>query len=472
MVKFLEHLEKTNHTSLAENIIAQLLIVGCAVLVYYAITLKLYVLIAIPPLILSVAYVIFKPDHIIYLFVMSHFLSIPLYKKMSFVVSVPELMYHVLIFSFICAPTFLKTVRKFFFPRNTAFYLLIVLFVISIFSWIINVPTLQSKFILSGAWYIYRFTQLLLVFYIFYNLEMSEEFKERLVYIVVIFMALQVFVCVLQFYIHSDLSYAVARNRVHGTFGHHHAMIGSYALIPIGFALYRYFTHDTLRDKIIALVLAIASFSVIILAGARSALSGVILAGALYTVMSFRFKKIYFIYLLGALLLLILLYFLTPLKLIVNQTFFSQETHTLDASSASRFLIWLGGIQHFINADWMTKLFGTGIGSYHSIEYGFSIWNGERGISGAHNNYLHVLCEVGIVGLIVFLLLFWYILKALYIKGKECHLARMYFFVTIALLGSGLTQETFWFQAALGSLWLFYIFFLTLILKPNKGITE
>ncbi len=472
MVIFVLPSTGSNKTSITENIIGQLLIASCLVLFYYAFTMKLYFLVALPVLLFGVVYLLFKPDHIIYLFFISHFLSVPLLRRMSFVVSVPEIMYYVMVMSFICSPHFLKTVAKFRYPESPVFNRLLLLFMFGIVSWILNLSNLKSEFILSGAWYLLRYTQLFIVFYIFTNLNISRKTIEQYVYIVAILMASELLICILQFYLNIGEGYASARNTVHGTFGYNHAMIGTYSIVPLCFALYRYIIAKTTNEKLIAIGLSVAVFAVIIMSGARSSLLGVICAGCLYTVMSFKFKKIYFVYLVSMMFLFVLLYFLTPLSRIIDQTFFSQETHTLDVSSASRFIIWLGAIKHFINAEIITKLFGVGIGSYYTIDYDIAIWGGARGINGAHNIYLHVLCEVGILGLLAFCWLFGTILRELHKKGKYDPLAQMYFFATVALLASGLAQETFWFQGSLGSVWLFYIFFLTLILKKEQRITE
>ena len=99
------------------------------------------------------------------------------------------------------------------------------------------------------------------------------------------------------------------------------------------------------------------------------------------------------------------------------------------------------------------------------------IWGSSKAASGAHNNLLHVLCEIGIFGLIIYILFFYNVLKGLY-RYFNNPLSKAYFFLTIALLASGITQETFWFQKAFGSFWLFYMLFLAIILQNNQKVEK
>lgn len=62
-------------------------------------------------------------------------------------------------------------------------------------------------------------------------------------------------------------------------------------------------------------------------------------------------------------------------------------------------------------------------------------------------------------------------------RMRTDRLAFAYFFLTIALLGSAMAQETFWFQKSLGTVWIMYMIVLALILrqpyeKPSRPVRE
>ena len=206
---------------------------------------------------------------------------------------------------------------------------------------------------------------------------------------------------------------------------------------------------------------------IITLSASRSAYFGIFFSLIVFFLFHFRFKMKHFIYLFLIIVGLTALYFFTPLGANVSLTFQSNQTKYLDLSSASRFVIWLGAVKHFISADILTKLFGVGIGCYQTIQYGFVIFGESKAITGAHNNFLHVLSELGLTGLIIYSVLFFQICKILFNRMDD-PLAKSFFFLTIALLASSLTQETFWFQKSFGSFWLFYGFFLAIVLQTKQ----
>jgi O-antigen ligase len=212
---------------------------------------------------------------------------------------------------------------------------------------------------------------------------------------------------------------------------------------------------------------ALLSLLVLIISGSRSVLAGVAVALLVMFILRFRWKWTYILGAAGFAIGIGGLLVVTPLKSIMLQTIQSQETGALDVSSLLRLRIWQGAIDHFAEWGWFKRLVGEGIGAYSSIQYDQFVTIARRA-SGAHNNFLHALIETGLVGLVTFLLLFGGILALLYRRSKRDKLSLAFFYITLALLFSGLTQETFWFQPALLNFWLFYMSLLCVILRGQR----
>jgi O-antigen ligase len=142
-------------------------------------------------------------------------------------------------------------------------------------------------------------------------------------------------------------------------------------------------------------------------------------------------------------------------------------------SSFGRLLIWKGSVEHFLKAPITEKLIGCGPGTFKTIPFSFFVFD-RKGSSGAHNNFLHVLIETGIIGFVLFVYFFSVALYSLFKHSKTDPLAGLFFYGTIALLGSGFSQETFWMQFVFGNLWLFHTVLLGLIVgRPiSQGITK
>ena len=254
----------------------------------------------------------------------------------------------------------------------------------------------------------------------------------------------------------------------HGTYGHH-AMIGNIMLISIAWCTAFLLTARNQVFKVLSGVLAFCSLLAIIFSQSRSALTGIVLALAIMLAASFKLTKKFILSSAITIFIVGLLYFLTPLNLIIYNTLHASPIG-LDMSSYSRFFIWRGAWDFFIHSPWQIKLLGHGMGQYSLIPYHLWLEAGKY-TSGAHNNFLQALIETGALGLIVFAGLFFVILKELWRQRKDNQFSRFFFYGTIALLGSGFTQETFWFQNSFGSFWLFYTCCLSIVLCRNNKAT-
>ncbi len=345
---------------------------------------------------------------------------------------------------------------------------LIIFFLCALFSFLFNVVNFEGVFIYFSLWYLIKLCQLFIIFRIFSIQFFSKEDIERVLSLCIILSLFQLPIILIQTR-YSNPSSNYDMGGVSGTFTYHPSMIALCMIIPMAFSMYRFFSSNRLFYKVLYACAGFISLYILFASASRSAIFGIAISVLFAIVISFRFKTKIILNLSIVAIALVFLYNFLPLKDIVNATLHSQDTGTLDLSSYSRFYIWYGAYLHFLKVGILQKLFGIGIGTFSSIPYEFVIWGIAKSATGAHNNFLHVLLEIGIVGFISFILLFFFILKELY-KYSTNMLCRMFFFLTIALLASGLTQETFWFQKAFGSFWLYYIFLLAIVLQSNNKV--
>ncbi|MEH1831613.1 MAG: O-antigen ligase family protein [Nostoc sp.] len=142
----------------------------------------------------------------------------------------------------------------------------------------------------------------------------------------------------------------------------------------------------------------------------------------------------------------------------VEGSVLDRQTTLLDASNAEnlsgRDSIWEEKIK-FLNQEPLRWIVGTGFGS---------AW--DNGVDGgsAHLLFLHIILENGIIGLLIFSILFYKIIYFLY--KNELHIKPI-FWVTIALLVTSFTQEIFYPVPAMGSFVGFYLCSVAIALRKD-----
>ncbi len=327
-----------------------------------------------------------------------------------------------------------------------------------------NVDSQQHWALITAGWYWLNFLQLILGWHIaliiFRNIS-----RNTLINIILIIGLFQCCVASLQ-WLHLGATSIDHLRAVTGTLGEHHSMLANMMLFPLGFSIYRLTQSTALRQRVAYTCCAFAVFWTIIITGSRSTLLGIVAAILILLRPRLNLKSIAIILLTMASVYVAIRF--TLFGDILWETVRSETTGGLDYSSQSRLLIWKSTLQNFISSSPLTKVVGFGLGFFHTIKHDFFFFY-SRSASGAHNNYLHVLTEGGVVGLGIFIALFITILRQLHHAGRSDRAARVYFFITIALLVSGLTQETFWFQPAFPNLWLFYMTLLAAILVSARN---
>lgn len=123
-----------------------------------------------------------------------------------------------------------------------------------------------------------------------------------------------------------------------------------------------------------------------------------------------------------------------------------------EQAHAERIRIWTGA-WHMAQEH---PLMGVGLGNYaDQYQHKYILAEAkERTISHAHNNFLMMLAENGIVGLLAFCSMFGYFLYWSW-KNKSSMFALMIFFVTVIILLHGMVDYTYSGHSALRLYWLF-----------------
>lgn len=148
----------------------------------------------------------------------------------------------------------------------------------------------------------------------------------------------------------------------------------------------------------------------------------------------------------------------------IEDTIIARQATLLDAGNtenlSGRYEIWVARLA-FLNEQPIRWLLGVGFGA---------AWDEWDAAENAHMLPLHIILENGIIGLIIFSILFYQILYLLYkYENKE----KAIYWLTIALLLGSSTQETFYPVPAFGNFLGFYLCAVAIALrKPVPAIHE
>jgi|WetSurMetagenome_2_1015567.scaffolds.fasta_scaffold00110_19 O-antigen ligase len=440
------------------------LVLAC---IFLYVTSNLYYPLLIPLICLVGMLVVAYPTSLMYLFFISFFLGIHLLTRFDYLfIDMPHLVLPLLFVGFL---------SRYLLPRGDdcihthipvpAFLSLLVFMALASVSFFLNVGHHHLRNTAISLWYLLNLACLVGGIR-FFSLSWVKEFKERVVVLVIVLSAMEIPVMAFQMMHLKDYSVGTLQ-KITGTFTSHHAMLANMMTFSLGFCLYKLLDAASVSRKVVYGSLSFLFLNMIIFSGSRSNLIGIFAATAILALLRLRLKPLSLSYIFLGIVFMFLLFQFSPLHHLVSGTVKSSETGTLDYSSLGRLYIWKGATDHFLKAPIIEKAFGVGIANFPTIQFSTFIFD-LKFASGAHDNFLHVLLETGVVGFVSFMTYFIVVLVLLYQQGKKDHLALAYFFITLALLVSGITQETFWFQPAFGLLWLFHTSLLALILDRYK----
>jgi O-antigen ligase len=410
---------------------------------------------------ITVLFIIKYPELITYLFVISLFFGFLFYRNAEIGFTISDFLFVIITFSFISGLFFYKNKKEKLIgdKQNQIIIAYSVFIFFSIFSLFANLQKLPNNYLFLGIIKVFFLVQYLIVFLIFSMAKFKSNYVINLIYL---FSVLQFPIVIYQYF--GGLSANSDINRdVCGIMSYHHGMIGTFMLMPLGLIIGHIKCELSPIKRCVMVILAGIFLTQIILSGNRSSLLGLGISTVFFLILNFKFKKKYLIIVVLVLFFSYILYQLTPLKSLISATFQSGTSTTIDTSSLGRLIIWKGALDFFANSEMIVKFFGVGMGAFALIPLNVVIFNGMKIAFGAHNNFINVLCETGIFGFLAFSAFFAITLWRLY---KIDHpIAKSFFYTTIALLFSGLTQESFWVTSALHNLWVFYMIFLAIIMK-------
>lgn len=349
------------------------------------------------------------------------------------------------------------------------FYPYMIFFLFCTISFFLNLYRYNAVMTAFSLWYLIRCLQLILVIIMISYVKVSTKMLEMFYDAVIVCTILQFPVAVMQILGGNDMT---------GTLTDHHGYFGTMLIIPFLLSVYKLLrvlkTDNRLSGTIYYLSSSVIILYMIYGSRCRSALLGLIVSMLIYLlniVMRKDLKTIAISILsISAITLISVKY--TPLGEVINNSLHSSETvSNVDVSSLSRLLIWKYTWLNFVNFPLLTKLSGIGIGTFVFLQQHFVLWNGNQTFTGAHQNLLHVLVETGFFGFVSFIMIFIVTIKQLF-KERSRTISAIGLFITISLLFSGITQETFWFQASHGTLWLFYTTVIALIIRHTNICRE
>ncbi len=434
------------------------------------IALNSYYPLLIPLALITGAFIFIYPVVTIFLFFAAFLIGSHLYEKWGFFfIDMPHLVIPIMVLGYFSR--YFSSSHAISYPMHfprSVFRVLLLFLGTAFISFILNADSHPPRQNLISISYLVNLGLLVLAV-CFFSQQWVKDLKMKIIATVIFLSAMEIPVIAGQIMHMKDYSIGTLQ-KVTGTFTTHHSMLANMITFSLGFTLCKLLDASSLKKKIIYGVLAFTFLDMIIFSGSRGNITGIFCAGIIVSILRIRPKPIHLVYIVSIILMAVILIQFSPLRDIISGTVRSKETGTLDMSSLGRLYVWKGAVDHYLKASILEKTFGIGIANFATIQYPYFIFHAKHA-SGAHNNFLHVLLETGICGLVLFMTYFIMVLVKLFRQSKNDRLALAYFFITLALLISGVTQETFWFQPAFGLLWLFHMSLLALILD-NPQINQ
>lgn len=242
-----------------------------------------------------------------------------------------------------------------------------------------------------------------------------------------------------------------------GTIGSNHAYTGVQVILLLGLKMH---LKVSKFDGIFILMSLLACLA----SGSRSSLAGMLFLTVIYWI-----KKPIYIFITG-----ISVFLTTALSTVISNIyrinnignndfqFILERQSTIFAANKSENLserdqIW-ADVFKFIDRQPLQWLWGAGFGSAPDA----------TPFLAAHNLYLQIILDTGVIGLLIFLFLFFQIVYEL---NKYENVNKSLFWVTLILLFTSLSQETFYPMIAMGHFLGFYLCSIAIAFR-NKDILE
>lgn len=254
---------------------------------------------------------------------------------------------------------------------------------------------------------------------------------------------------------------------INSTLSANHAHIGLYMLVVLTAAFFR----SNQRKDWLPMTAAFMAFTAIIISGSRAAQ-----LGCLPILMAYFLRRISFLNLvkIGVVIAVIAgsLQFIMERRQANNQkdtTFEIQEGVKVDQSAGRRLLMWIASWK-VINSSPERFLWGIGYTNYR-WEYGRLIVLPFY-TNAAHNIYLHLWTETGLVGMLIFLLMYLVLWIEAMLARRTVPEAGYIAALVIGMFLSGLTQETLYPNEAFANFATYFFFSICLLFTMTRQLAE
>jgi len=335
------------------------------------------------------------------------------------------------------------------------------------FTWQTNESTRESIF---GVFQIYRLVEFICIFWITARIPLTPERINLLKQIVE---TVLIFVCagvVLTYFsilplsaltAHLPYSFDIAgpwASYAHagrlesgekgwGTIGYNHAYVAAQVLMLVSLRIHLALEQKNVFSNTTFLLISIVAC---FLSGSRAGLAGMLVFAIVYWRQQPKYAFIGF----TTAILAMLVAFIVGLQTVNFEDSIIERQKTLFEANKAENLsgrdeIWIQRV-NFLDKEPVRWLTGTGFGSAITFD------------QNAHMLCLQIILETGLVGLAIFVFLFYKILHFLYLYEPG---VKPIFWVTIALLVTSATQETFYPVPALGHFIGFYLCSIAIALR-------
>lgn len=337
------------------------------------------------------------------------------------------------------------------------FFVILIFFILSIISEFITiskVDTLAEIIKISNIF----------IFFIlaFYLVNKSPNFLHKLISALAIGAIIPCFAAIYQFFTQTGLTFGDLSNRVYGTFGHPN-VLGFYLILAIALLLLKFISQDKhLRHPLT--LLAIGSlFIILLLTYTRAAWLG--LAIFLLTLGFLQYKKALFIT--AGLICFILLFGQLINIFLVNNTDYDLRNLPIvsrftQRSEEADSLAWRWQVVKDVSPRiWDSPVFGHGLGTFPLIREQQDVGFFED--LNAHNDYLRLAVEMGILGLLsyvfIYILLFKNILHNYLVFPKNSQIKKLSLGalgLLIAFAAISLSDNLLQHTPVVWGLWMFF----------------
>ncbi len=220
---------------------------------------------------------------------------------------------------------------------------------------------------------------------------------------------------------------------VAGVFSGNRAHVGLYFLIALASGFYAWSD----RRRRIHVAAIVISLICLLISGSRAAQT----AGALFMCLLILSRRSWNTYLWGV---PTIAGFMAFVRLILtdrgSDAFAITQTITIDASAGNRLIIWLKTWE-IITQSWDHFFLGIGFGNFRFLYN--KLVDAPFYANAAHNLYLHYWVETGLIGLFLLLIICASLFLFCWKHGKHRKNLRYMAFLTMGIVFTGFTQESF-----------------------------